>query len=57
MSLDVKKVAIIGAGISGVCCGRHLLARGLQVTLFERSSGFGGVWFVYLLDRVTESLI
>lgn len=40
----IRNVAVIGAGISGVCSAAHLLKRGLSVTVFERTSTFGGVW-------------
>lgn len=40
----VKRVAVIGAGISGVCSAAHLLRNGLEVVLFERSGIAGGVW-------------
>ncbi|CAI6341648.1 unnamed protein product [Periconia digitata] len=39
-----KKVAVIGAGISGVVAAAHLLREGIEVTVFERSSVSGGVW-------------
>ncbi|EXJ62031.1 hypothetical protein A1O7_02464 [Cladophialophora yegresii CBS 114405] len=39
-----KRVAVIGAGISGVCAAAHLLKAGLEVVAFERSSIAGGVW-------------
>lgn len=39
-----KRVAVIGAGISGVTSAAHLLKQGLDVTLFERSGIAGGVW-------------
>lgn len=39
-----KTVAVIGAGISGVCAAAHLLKQGLRVTVFERSGIAGGVW-------------
>ncbi|KAL2182061.1 uncharacterized protein P884DRAFT_274495 [Thermothelomyces heterothallicus CBS 202.75] len=39
-----RKVAVVGAGISGVCAAAHLIKQGLQVTVFERSSIAGGVW-------------
>ncbi|EHY57252.1 Flavin-containing monooxygenase ustF2 [Exophiala dermatitidis] len=39
-----KRVAVIGAGISGVTSAAHLLKHGLDVTLFERSGVAGGVW-------------
>jgi cation diffusion facilitator CzcD-associated flavoprotein CzcO len=40
----LKRVAVIGAGISGVVSAGHLLAAGLDVTVFERSEAAGGVW-------------
>ncbi len=39
-----QTVAVIGAGISGVCAAAHLIKQGLRVTVFERSSVAGGVW-------------
>lgn len=39
-----KTVAVIGAGISGVCAAAHLLKQGLEVVVFERSAIAGGVW-------------
>ncbi|OQV06123.1 hypothetical protein CLAIMM_10745 [Cladophialophora immunda] len=39
-----KRVAVIGAGISGVCSAAHLLRNGLEVVVFERSGIAGGVW-------------
>ena len=41
-----KKVAVIGAGISGVVTAAHLKNEGLDVTVFERSSAAGGIWCV-----------
>ena len=38
----LKKIAIIGAGMSGVSCARTLVQAGHQVTLFEKSSSVGG---------------
>jgi cation diffusion facilitator CzcD-associated flavoprotein CzcO len=44
-----KRVAVIGAGISGVVAAAHLLAvGGLDVTVFERNKAAGGVWYVIL---------
>ena len=37
-------VAVIGAGISGVCAAAYLSRQGLRVTVFERSGIAGGVW-------------
>ncbi|KAJ9652765.1 hypothetical protein H2198_007992 [Neophaeococcomyces mojaviensis] len=41
---DIRNVAVIGAGISGVCSAAYLLKQGLSVTVFERSSIAGGIW-------------
>lgn len=40
----INRVAVIGAGISGIVSAAHLLAAGLEVTGFERSQAAGGVW-------------
>lgn len=39
-----SRVAVVGAGISGVTAAGHLLREGLSVTVFERSKWAGGVW-------------
>lgn len=44
MSNKTKRVAVIGAGISGVVTAAHLKNEGLDVTVFERSSAAGGIW-------------
>ncbi|KAJ6092488.1 hypothetical protein N7486_007777 [Penicillium sp. IBT 16267x] len=41
---DIQRVAIIGAGISGVVSAAHLLVAGKEVTVFERNQAAGGVW-------------
>ncbi|WP_119166064.1 NAD(P)/FAD-dependent oxidoreductase [Algihabitans albus] len=35
-------VAVVGAGLAGLICARHLAAGGSAVTLFEKSRGLGG---------------
>lgn len=45
-NLSVNRVAVIGAGISGVVSAAHLLAAGVKVTVFERNKAAGGVWYV-----------
>jgi cation diffusion facilitator CzcD-associated flavoprotein CzcO len=40
----VRRVAIVGAGASGLTTARALLAQGLDVTVFERQRSVGGVW-------------
>lgn len=37
-------VAIIGAGIAGLCTAKTLLALGYEVTVFEKEADLGGVW-------------
>lgn len=39
-----QKIAIIGAGISGLCTARILLACGYTVEVFEKEADIGGVW-------------
>ena len=41
----IHTVAIIGFGISGVASALHLKAAGLSVTVYERSSQAGGIWY------------
>ena len=39
-----KRVAVIGAGVSGLAAGRAFGAHGHDVTILERSHDLGGVW-------------
>lgn len=39
-----KRVAVIGAGAAGLCAAKHLLGRGMEVTIFEMGSAVGGLW-------------
>ncbi|MFL5256629.1 MAG: NAD(P)-binding protein [Rhodopila sp.] len=39
-----KKIAIIGAGASGLCSAKYLLQAGFDVTIFEIGSQIGGMW-------------
>ncbi|CZT00612.1 hypothetical protein WAI453_009246 [Rhynchosporium graminicola] len=39
-----QRVAVIGAGVSGVASARHLLAAGVDVVGFERYRAAGGNW-------------
>ncbi|KAL4769359.1 major facilitator superfamily domain-containing protein [Aspergillus nidulans var. acristatus] len=41
---QIRRVAVIGAGISGVVSAAHLMQAGLDVTVYERSHAAGGVW-------------
>ena len=38
-----KKVAIIGAGFTGLAAANHLTKQGFKVTIFEASSTEGGL--------------
>jgi predicted NAD/FAD-dependent oxidoreductase len=40
--INRPRVAIVGAGISGLMCARTLLDHGIDVTVFEKSRGVGG---------------
>lgn len=40
----VQRVAVIGAGAGGLCAAKHLLQRGMDVTVFELGSCTGGLW-------------
>jgi len=39
-----KRVAIVGAGASGLCSAKYLLQSGFDVTVFEIGSQIGGMW-------------
>ena len=39
-----QRVAVVGAGVSGVVAAAHLISAGLEVIVFERSDAAGGVW-------------
>ncbi|MCG8530049.1 MAG: FAD-dependent oxidoreductase [Desulfovibrionales bacterium] len=39
-----KRVAVIGAGASGIVTARYLLKHGADVVVFEKHSGVGGQW-------------
>ncbi|KAI0199548.1 hypothetical protein F4808DRAFT_432005 [Astrocystis sublimbata] len=41
---SIRRVAVIGAGISGVTSAAHLINEGLEVDIYERTGTIGGVW-------------
>ena len=41
---DVKEIAVIGAGPSGLVAAKHLTAAGYKVTVYEKSSSIGGTF-------------
>ena len=50
-TLKVHRVAVIGAGVSGVAAGIHLKRAGLDVTVYERNARAGGIWYVSSVSR------
>lgn len=57
-----KRVAVVGAGLSGLTCARTLHRAGIDVTLFEGSDGIGGRVRTdevdgFLLDRGFQVLL
>ena len=50
----VKRVAIIGAGVSGLASIRCCLEEGLEPTCFERSNEVGGLW-EFSVSKTIES--
>jgi dimethylaniline monooxygenase (N-oxide forming) len=40
----MKRFAVIGAGAGGLCAAKHLLARGMDVTIYEAGNRVGGLW-------------
>lgn len=49
-----RRVAIIGAGASGICAAKYLLAEGLDVDVYEIGTKIGGLW-VYENDNGRSS--
>lgn len=42
-----KRACVVGAGASGLCAARHLLAAGFETVVLERAHTLGGTW-VYM---------
>lgn len=53
-AVAAKRVAVIGAGASGLCAAKHLIESGLDVTVFEIGSQVGGLW-CYMNDSGRSS--
>lgn len=43
--MSVSKIAVIGAGTSGLCAAKHCLQHGFQVTVYEQNDTIGGIWY------------
>jgi dimethylaniline monooxygenase (N-oxide forming) len=39
-----RRVAVIGAGASGICMAKHLIESGVDITVFEAGTQIGGLW-------------
>ncbi|KAL1769903.1 dimethylaniline monooxygenase [N-oxide-forming] 5-like [Sigmodon hispidus] len=50
--MTIKKIAVIGAGVSGLGAIKSCLEEGLEPTCFEKSSDIGGLW---RYEETTES--
>ncbi|OAQ99784.1 hypothetical protein LLEC1_06516 [Akanthomyces lecanii] len=44
VSSERRRVAVLGAGASGVFSAAHLIASGIEVEVFERNAAPGGIW-------------
>lgn len=44
MSAKSKRVAVIGAGVSGIASAKYLRAFGIDVVIYERGTQLGGIW-------------
>lgn len=42
-NLNKEKIAVIGAGVSGLTCATKLSEKGYNVTIFEKGSNLGGI--------------
>ncbi|KAJ8298913.1 hypothetical protein KUTeg_022973 [Tegillarca granosa] len=42
---SLKRVAVIGAGVSGIVACKELLQQGFDVTCFEMHDEIGGLWY------------
>ncbi|EFP76491.2 hypothetical protein PGT21_008109 [Puccinia graminis f. sp. tritici] len=43
-SNPLGRIAIVGAGITGISTAAHFLAHGFEVVIFEQSETIGGIW-------------
>jgi len=43
-SNPLGRIAIVGAGITGISTAAHFLAHGFEVVIFEQAESIGGIW-------------
>ncbi len=53
---NAPRVAVIGAGISGLACASELAARSIDVRVFEKSRGAGGRMSTRRVDELGEQI-
>jgi len=51
----MKRVAVIGAGPSGIAALKHLLEIGIEVVCFDKNTAVGGNW-IYSEDESHSSV-
>ncbi|MDZ8051630.1 MAG: flavin-containing monooxygenase [Aulosira sp. ZfuVER01] len=42
--MNIQRIGVIGAGLSGLVAAKTFLEEGYEVTVFEKQKGLGGVW-------------
>jgi len=57
VSADAPQVAVIGAGPAGLSAAYHLLAKGMQVTVFDELSEAGGTLFAIPDYRLPRNIV
>ena len=48
--LNQPRIAVIGAGLTGVSAASHCIGHGFDVTIFEAEKDVGGIWSVSSVD-------
>lgn len=43
--MGILKIAVFGAGTSGLCAAKHAISVGFNVTIYEQSEQLGGIWW------------
>lgn len=53
--MTLLNIAVVGAGLSGLCAAKHAAGEGHHVTIFEQTAQLGGTWF-YTDDIGTDEI-